>query len=875
MKRLGIYSFTFVLLVSLTGGFIAPVKVIAAFESASAYLINSFSSKEAAFQTKYTPAQKTEYQYDYNSLKGIISTHTQNETPSIGDAAFEIRVLDDFKTFLKGRLAVQTDPSIQQVINDASGLADALQTQISAGQFDQSYYNAASGGAGVVVNADQTNADAATQVKNTKENGSIIETSKCNLLNGNLLGCIDQLVTFLIKGTLLQIAGFLVWLAANMLNYAIQISVLDFSSWSPASLYPIWIVIRQIVSLIVVFSGLYLGFMYIIGREDTFGKYVGWLVLFALFVNFSYPITRALVDVSNIISLNVYSGAVGKDALESDFTKDVSTAGGNTAGALISSRLGLYGLLSSASGAAGSTAPDSISKISSTPGALVAVVFVIYAAYVLFMATALLVVRSAVFSFLIVASPLLLVDAVVPKLGEAAVKMRKMFFEQLVVAPVFMLMLALTLKFMEVFQTDGGPLTSAGTDNIKVFFNFLMMIIMLHIALKVTKSVAGSAGLAATNFMGKVGGFGLGVASGGTGLLARGTVGLAAARMRDSGMMDKLQGSRTGRGLYSLTNSLAQSTYDTRNIGLVGKGMATAGMGMGQGLKQNYDQRFTTKEETMKKKYSSIRDSAARQQYIAQKTGGIGAAAQRLGLKPLGILGVEKKDLRSDNQLIADKIQKGKETLKAKYDALTDPGKKKSFYLENKDELDKILNETNQAPSIIASTQAETLAEAARTSSTLSELPTGPIIDTVHPGGSDFSAYNKDTPLPQGGVKDTVHTGGSDMSAYGKENHPVPPMIKTVPIESARLMSAEEIVATNKKLEEARSQVAQTEPPLAQSQATLNKLDIQKQSFNEIMRTIRQAKTSTPRKDDDSEISPMPTPAPRPVAPNPKGGTTV
>ncbi len=526
--------------------------------------------------------------------------------------------------------------------------------------------------------------------------------------NSPIVDCIDVGVTFLIKNTLLQFAGFLTWLSANMLNFAIQVSILDFAEWSPSSLYPIWVIIRQIVSLVVVFAGLYLGFMYIIGREDTFGKYVGWLAIFALFVNFSYPVTRALVDVSNIVSLNVYSSAVGSETVGTSFGSEFNTLGGNTAGALIVNRLGLTELFVSATKVTSETGFDTktgsgfVGQINTTPGALAAVVFALYAAYVLFMATAILVMRSAVLAFLIVASPLLLVDAVVPKLGDVAVKMRKMFFEQLIVAPVFMIMLALTLKFMDVFQTAGGPLASG--EGVKVFFNILMMIVMLHIMLKVTKATAGAAGEMATSAMGKVGGFGLGVASGGAGFLARGSVGLAAARLRDSGMMDKMQGSRTGRGLYSLTNSLAQSTFDTRNLGMVNRGLASAGMGMGKGTTQTYDKDFEARDSAMKKKYGSIKDGSARDGYIAQKTGSLGSMGQQTML-----LGRAK----SDAQITADSIEKGKNDSIKKYAQIKDEDKKRE-YLESLPEDVQTQIKNEGGASQVQATEAEAIAEEQR-----------------------------------------------------------------------------------------------------------------------------------------------------------------
>lgn len=444
----------------------------------------------------------------------------------------------------------------------------------------------------------------------------------CSLIfPSNIPACIDEGFTWLIKNTLLQIAGFLVWLTANMMNYAVQTGILEFSKWAPDSLYPLWIVVRQIVSLAIVFAGLYLGFMYIIGREDTFGRYIGWVVIFALFVNFSYPITRSIIDVSNVISLNIYSSAIGPAALTG--TTDA------TAGALIMNKLGLQGLVASATQVASQQA-GLLNQISSTPGALMAVAFVLYAAYIFFIATAILAMRTAILVFLTIASPLMLVDTVVPKLGDVASRMRKMYFEQLVVAPVFMIMLALTLKFMDIFKASGafsntGSLSSfsaAGGENIKTIFGIFMMLIMLHIMLKVTKSLAGEAGNYAANFMGKVGGFGLAAATGGAGVLARGTIGQKALQFRDSAWMDKMKDTKMGQGLYGFSNSLAQSTFDARNIGMVSRGMATAGLtgGMGVTMQAGSKRGFETEQQARQKRVvefgSNIRDDLTRNSYF-------------------------------------------------------------------------------------------------------------------------------------------------------------------------------------------------------------------------------------------------------------------
>ena len=431
------------------------------------------------------------------------------------------------------------------------------------------------------------------------------KAAECSLLT-NLSACIDEGFAWIIKHTLLTIAGWFLWLTATAMNYAINIGILEFSTWAPDALYPIWIIIRQIVSLFVVFAGLFLGFMYIINKGDDFKKYIPWVVIFALFVNFSYPITRALIDVSNVISLNIYTSAVGSDALTGS-TSNLIT-GEKTPGALIRSKLGLQGLVDYATSKPGKE--GLLNQINSTPAALLAVIFIAYAAYIFYKVTLLLVARTAVLVFLIIASPILLVDTVIPKLGPAAAKLREMFFQQLFVGPIFTIMLAITLKFLDVFQTNGalggGSLSSVtattgtGASAIVMFFNLLMMLVMLKIMITVTESTSGSVGRAISGAVGTVGGFALGAATGGAGLIGRATIGRAAAKLGGSKWMQNKQGGFVGRQLANMTDSVAKSSFDGRNSSIVQAGTKRLGLNMGMGSKMNYEMMQENRAKNLK-----------------------------------------------------------------------------------------------------------------------------------------------------------------------------------------------------------------------------------------------------------------------------------
>lgn len=421
--------------------------------------------------------------------------------------------------------------------------------------------------------------------------GASTSEAKCSILSWSLEGCF---VVF-IKTVILNIAGFVLWAAANMLNYAIQVGILNFSQWASVQLYPIWVIVRQIVSLFIIFAGLWLGFMYIINKdkETGFEKYIPWVVIFALFVNFSYPLTRAVVDVSNIISLNIYASAVGTQAIEAG----ISPTATETAGAIIMSRLGLQGLVTSASKNTVNGGTDTLTGVNTVAGSLLVVAFVLYAAYIFFIVTFLIITRTAALVFLIITSPLLFVDTFIPKLGKYAEQMRGIFWEMLFVGPVFMIMLALTLKFLEVFSAAAKSGTSAGgVDTIVEFFNVFMMLIMLHIMLKVTKAtsgaigqtVAGTMGGLATMAMGGVAGLGARAGFAGMAGAGRKVIGGTAASLQANPWMAR--DNALSRTAFRMTGAVANSSFDARNTSVVQKTAGRLGMsgGMGTGGKLGY-----------------------------------------------------------------------------------------------------------------------------------------------------------------------------------------------------------------------------------------------------------------------------------------------
>ena len=621
MKKLGVFVCILVTSLSLFGSFLTPKKVfaqtnppvVATYSMLQETAYKIFSKVQSGLNPGASVIDKNLFQ-----LIGGAKVAYENNVTKLRKGGANISAKDVYVQSLGLSLAYINTNGGGVNFQDQKSIAviDALKSQlINEIQTQGLVQNYSTPTASSSAAANATQAAAAASAPDIKK--------ECTLWNWTILGCADAAANWLIKTFLLEIAGFLLWATANMFNYSVVVGILNFSQWAPDTLYPVWTIVRQMISLIIVFVGLYLGFMYILGKEDKFERYIPWVVVFALFVNFSYPLTRTAIDVSNIVSLKIYASAIGNGGLTNN------TSSSQTAGALIVSRLGLQGLLASSKNTTTGDTLSMVKSLNSTPASLMAVAFVLYAAYIFFIVTSIIVIRTASLVFIIIVSPLLLVDSVLPMLGDRAKALRKIFFEQLLVGPVFMLMLALTLKFLEVFSL--GALKQTSTEGtITTFFNVLLMLIMLHIMIKVTKSVAGDLGTYATEAMGKVGGFGLGVASGGAGMLARKGIGGMAMKARDSGWVKNNQDTFVGRRAYDLTNSVAKSSFDLRNSKVIAKGAGMAGMGtglfgvgMGAGQKTNFEEESKRRIEKINTRKERIKTRYERDVYAKDEKGNI------------------------------------------------------------------------------------------------------------------------------------------------------------------------------------------------------------------------------------------------------------
>lgn len=487
----------------------------------------------------------------------------------------------------------------------------------------------------------------------------------CSLFTDPLT-CIDSGIAWFITHTLLEIAGWFLWLGSQLLDTAINWGILKFASWAPDGIINLWKLVRDALYLFIVFTGFYLVFMYIVGRDDKFKKFIPWLIMFALFVNFSLPISKAMIDMSNIVALNIYNSAVPLGTNQS-------------AGSAIMNQLGLQSLL------VGGNSP--LSNTTSTPVALMSVAMILFAAWMFLQAAIMIMVRTLVLIFTLIGSPLLLIDSMVtiPAFGEHIKKIRSIFFNQLFMADVFMILFFLTLQIMKVLK----PLETMGTNilsvsdagkNIGLFFGISMMLLLLYFMMKITKSMSGEVGAIATGAVNTgIGMFAGGVAMRGAAFAGRSLIGSRASRILDSKegfgkWIKNNQDTFIGKHALNLTNSLANSTFDARNTGIAKNFSQRTGVKLGTGGNVGYKQDLE----------NTIKDRKERMALIDTKTDD-GQRAMKRFQENAGYGGIINKvpGLFADKEKISKALgdsQKDtqRETI-AKYKSLDDEKEKAEF----------------------------------------------------------------------------------------------------------------------------------------------------------------------------------------------------
>ncbi|MEI6190918.1 MAG: hypothetical protein WCP24_00945 [bacterium] len=386
-----------------------------------------------------------------------------------------------------------------------------------------------------------------------------------------VIGGLIQLIWVPVLGILLRIIAACLDLSIQFTLNSTNISGVN------DAITTVWALVRNIFNITFIFILLYTAIRTIIGSASAnTKKMIANVVIAALLINFSLFITRVLIDAGNILATALYNSATAT-------------------GSISATMMNLFGIgtLWGTTGVGGGLA-----GVFSTPFFVISVLqiitittAIITMGYVLL----LMLTRNVMLIFLLVLSPIGFMGNVLPKIEEYSKMWRENLYGQVFMAPIFLL-------FFYLITMIGGKAAPAAltgeNKDYAAYFKYVMIIILLFAAVKITKKMSGVVGAIVEKYASMAAGAAVGLATGGAALLATKTLGAgASALMNNTKFGEKLKGSNSFADRLALKalDKTSKSTFDARNTDAFKE---TAGLiGEHTGMKVDYNRGIKTKKD--------------------------------------------------------------------------------------------------------------------------------------------------------------------------------------------------------------------------------------------------------------------------------------
>lgn len=241
-------------------------------------------------------------------------------------------------------------------------------------------------------------------------------------------GLLMKGLIFVLWNFVVSVLGLFVGWAGSMLNASIENYIINFGALYTGgggaglgggighAIETSWSTVRDFFNMFFIFGLVYLGFKMILGSDESGTKrWLVSLIMAALLVNFSLFITKVIVDFTNLLTAEIYSG-FGRDGLADAFMK----------------LFGIQKILKVVPVAG--AAPESFAIVFGTA-------FVFLIAIFVFAAGALMVaIRFVALSLYMVMSPLMFLGWVFPQLSNISSKYWTGFLGRAFFAPIFVLL---------------------------------------------------------------------------------------------------------------------------------------------------------------------------------------------------------------------------------------------------------------------------------------------------------------------------------------------------------------------------------------------------------------------------------------------------
>jgi hypothetical protein len=357
----------------------------------------------------------------------------------------------------------------------------------------------------------------------------------------DLWGMVTQLIALMVN-MLLSITSWLIAIAGFFLNFSINLTlhIKAFVDATPA-IFTTWKAIRDISSLFIIFFLLYAALQLILGLRDAkFGGLIKNIIIAGALVNFSFFFAGLGIDLSNVVSMQLYNAIApmndlnaGSSALTQTQVKSWLGDGGLSD--IFMQHLQITSVWNTKLAETGTTANKISAPFKIIFMGVVGILIELTAAASFFAASVAFVYRFVILLVLLAFSPIWFVAFLLPDLKEYSSEWLKTYKSMLIFMPVYLLLMYLALNVLTtstVLQSgyEGNLVSGTGDawySNLLVLgVNAFIIMFLLNMPLLAAVKLGGTA----TKWIDKSGFTGKAIGS----LVGRRTLGRAAYSLGNS-----------------------------------------------------------------------------------------------------------------------------------------------------------------------------------------------------------------------------------------------------------------------------------------------------------------------------------------------------
>jgi hypothetical protein len=314
--------------------------------------------------------------------------------------------------------------------------------------------------------------------------------------------CIQMIAGWFVYAISIIIAAFL-RIAGMLLDYSISETVINVRANLDkiSAIGSIWVTFRDIANLSFIFLLLYVAVNTILGTGGVnWKKTIVQIVIAAILINFSLFIAKAVIDVSNVVTLGFYN-QLDTQVVVDGAQKTVSIA------EKFMDMLGLQKIWGGSTDVV-RTWSQSWSSLATYGLGTIAVLFITTFSFIT--AAWLFLYRYVVIIILLIVSPLAFASQAFPKMNKYWSQWWNALIGQALFPVIYMLFMWATILIgNQLFGTSGGQslaeaftLTSTNEkSSLTLLMNFVIVIVLLNAALALAKKQADTAGKYGTKFI--------------------------------------------------------------------------------------------------------------------------------------------------------------------------------------------------------------------------------------------------------------------------------------------------------------------------------------------------------------------------------------